>query len=156
MTKYSIKNICLGIGIGLILGSIANISAAPKSLTPDEIRKEAAKHNLIVMDAKDLINKQPSEEKQNQGQNNQSEQQTPAPLEIQQKESIVTITIQSGSNSEDIGELLLTNNLIENKQSFLSRLKELKKESKMQVGTFHIPFGTSIDTIIEIITSLPR
>ncbi|MDF2841534.1 MAG: hypothetical protein K0Q99_2306 [Clostridia bacterium] len=156
MTKYSIKNICLGIGIGLILGSIANISAAPKSLTPDEIRKEAAKHNLIVMDAKDLINKQPSEEKQNQGQNNQSEQQTPAPLEIQQKESIVTITIQSGSNSEDIGELLLTNNLIENKQSFLSRLKELKKESKMQVGTFHIPFGASIDTIIEIITSLPR
>ena len=143
MTKYSIKNICLGIGIGLVFASVANISAAPKSLTTDEIRREAAKHSLIVMDAKDLIQKQP-------------EQQTSAPQDLPKQGETTIVVIEPGATSDSISELLLSNKLIENKETFLSRLSQLKKESKMQIGTFTIPAGASIDEIIEIITILPR
>jgi cell division protein YceG involved in septum cleavage len=136
MTKYSIKNICLGIGVGLVFSSILNISTAPKGITIDEIRREATKYNLIVMDAKDLIQKQPVEN-------------TPA-------EQSNVIVINSGVSAEGIAELLLSNNLIENKQLFLNRLNELKKESKVQIGTFKIPAGATVDEIIEVITSAPQ
>ena len=139
MTKYSMKNICLGIGIGLVFSAILNINTASKSLTIDEIRREATKHNLIVMDAKDLIQKQPVEE-------------TPAKQDTPSQEQSIVIVISSGDSAEQIAELLLSNNLIENKQAFLSRLNEQKKESKVQIGTFKIPIGAPVDEIIEVIT----
>lgn len=139
MTKYSIKNICLGIGIGLVFSAILNINTTPKSLTPDEIRREATKHNLIVMDAKDLIQKQPVEE-------------APAKQDTPNQDQSIVIAISSGDSAEEMAELLVSNNLIENKQVFLSRLNEQKKESKVQIGTFKIPIGATVDEIIEMIT----
>ena len=155
MTKYSIKNICLGIGIGLVIASIANISAAPKSLSADEIKREAAKLGLIVMEPKDLIQKQPQESKEEHQQVNEPEQQTPAEQEPSRQEQTTVIVIKSGSSSESIAELLLSNKLIADKKVFLNRLTELNKESKLQIGTFKIPAGASVDKIIEIITTLP-
>lgn len=143
MTKYSIKNICLGIGIGLIITSIANISAAPKSLSKEQIINEANKYGLIVMDAKALIQKQP-----------------PKPETVQQDKpkqtESSTIAIESGNSSEDIAEKLISNKLIDNKQTFISKLKELNKENKVQIGTFKIQQGASLDEIIDTLTSSPK
>lgn len=149
MTKYSIKNICLGIGIGLVFSSIVNINTAPKSLTVAEIKSAAAKHNLIVMDAKDMIQKQPVQEVPTQV---VPKQEQPAKQDIPDEEQTTVIVISSGISADGIAEQLLSNKLIENKEVFLSRLTELKKESKVQVGTFKIPTGASLDKIIEIIT----
>lgn len=143
MTKYSIKNICLGIGIGLVFSSIININTAPKSLTIDEIRREAAKHNLTVMETKDLIQKQPVLE-------------IPAKQDAPSPEQTNIIVVNSGTSAEEIAEVLVSNGLIQNKQSFLDRLNELDKESKVQIGTFKIPVGADLDKIIEIITLSPR
>ncbi|MDF2893020.1 MAG: hypothetical protein K0R80_3387 [Clostridia bacterium] len=155
MTKYSLKNICLGIGIGLVLAAMANIGAAPKSLSADDIKREAAKYGLIVMEPKDLIQKQPAAGKETQEPVNQPEQQIPVKEEPAKQEQTTIIIIKSGSSSESIAELLLSNKLIEDKKVFLNRLTELKKESKLQIGTFKIPAGASVDKIIEIITTLP-
>lgn len=149
MTKYSIKNICLGIGIGLVFSAIVNINTAPKSLTVEEIRSAAAKHNLIVMDAKDVIQKQPVQEAPTSEAPIQNE---PAKQDNLSQEQTTVIVINSGTNADGIAELLISNKLIESKQAFLSRLTELEKESKLQIGTFQIPTGASMDKIIEIIT----
>ncbi|MGB7606556.1 MAG: hypothetical protein WBL93_13885 [Lutisporaceae bacterium] len=141
MTKYSLKNICLGIGIGLILASMANINITPKKLTKEEIKREAEQYNLIVIDKKDMINKEPEQPKDS--------------LEQQEEQSVV-IVIESGTNSEAIAEKLINNKLIGTKQDFLNRLRELNKESKVQIGSFNIPIGSSLDKIIEIITSSPK
>jgi hypothetical protein len=143
MTKYSLKNICLGIGIGLVLASTANISATPKRLSIDDIKREAKKYNLMVIDSKELIQKQP-------------EPQLPIKPEVPEQKQTVVIEIESGTSSEEIAEVLLNNKLIKNKKEFLDRLIELKKVSKVQVGKFNISEGASIDKIIEIITSVSR
>lgn len=148
MTKYSIKNICLGIGIGLVFSSILNINTAPKSLSIDEIRREATKHNLIVMETKDLIQKQPVVET--------TEKQDAPNQDAPNQEQTIVIAINSGTSAEEIAELLLSNSLIENKQAFLTRLNEQKKESKVQIGTFKIPIGATVDEIIEVITLSPK
>lgn len=150
MTKYSIKNICLGIGIGLVIASVANLGAAPKSMTVEELKTEAQKHNLIVMDAKELIQKQPDKD------NETTEQTPPATPQENKEQGTVQIVIKSGATSESIAQLLLEGKLIDNKQAFLDRLKELKKESKVQIGSFNVNKGSSIDQIIDTITSLPK
>jgi hypothetical protein len=154
MTKYSIKNICLGIGIGLVFSSILNINTAPRNLTIEDIRKAATKYNLIVVDAKDLIQKLPIQEVPSQEKPNQDvpKQEQPMPQTAPNQEQVTVIVINSGSNADGIAELLLSNKLIENKQAFLNRLTELKKESKLQIGTFKIPTGATVDKIIDIIT----
>lgn len=141
MTKYSLKNICLGVGIGLIIASMANINMAPQKLTKDEIKKEAEQYNLIVIDKKDMINK---------------ETEQPKDSIEQQNEQSVVIVIESGTNSEAIAEKLLNSKLIGSKQEFLNRLREVNKENKVQIGSFTIPIGSSLDKIIEIITSSPK
>lgn len=143
MTKYSLKNIFLGVGIGLIISSMTNISTAPESLTKDEVIREAQRYNLIVMEAKDMIKKEP-----------------PAPTPAQpeskpEEQEVVTIVIESGTTSEGIAEQLLSSKLISSKQEFLDRLREQKKESKVQTGNFKIPAGTSLDKVIETITTSP-
>lgn len=156
MTKYSLKNICLGIGIGLIIASMANISLAPKRLSIDEIKREAEQYNLIVINAQDMIKKQPEEQKSNAP--TQQQQPTPAPAQAEKptETQSITFVIESGATSEGIAEKLLGSKLINSKQEFLNRLKELKRESKMQIGSFNIPKGASLDKVIEIITSSPK
>lgn len=146
MTKYSMKNICLGIGIGLIIASIANINFAPKRLSIDEIKREAEQYNLIVINAQDMIKKQPET------------QQAPAPAKANNQPEVqsIAIVIESGSTSEGIAQKLLDNKLINSKQEFIDRLRELNRESKVQIGTFKIPKGASLDTVISIITGASK
>jgi len=144
MTKYSLKNICLGIGIGLILASMANIYMTPKKLSKDEVKRQAEQYNLIVIDKKDVINKETEQPKNNIEQQNPKEEQN------------VVIVIESGTNSEAIADNLLNSKLLDNKQEFLNRLRELNKESNVQIGSFKIPRGSSIDKIIETITTSPK
>lgn len=157
MTKYSLKNICLGIGIGLIIASMANINTAPKRLSIDEIKREAEQYNLIVINAQDMIKKQPEEQKDNSpSQQSQEPPKTQAQQEKAPDTQNITIVIESGSSSEGVAEKLLNSKLIDSKQNFLNRLRELNKESKMQIGSFDIPKDASIDTIISIITTSPK
>ncbi len=144
MTKYNLKNICLGIGIGLILASMANIYMTPKKLSKDEVKRQAEQYNLIVIDKKDVINKETEQPKVNIEQQNPKEEQN------------VIIVIESGTNSEAIADNLIKSKLLDNKQEFLNRLRELNKESNVQIGSFKIPRGSSIDKIIETITTSPK
>lgn len=139
MTKYSIKNICLGIGIGLILAAMVNINAAPKTLTREDVEREAKKLDLIVMNPKDLINKQPEVKN----------------LEPAENE-MVTIQIEAGATSQSVAKELFEAKLIQSEQKFLSRLNELEKENKMQIGVFKLSTDSTMDEIINMITSIPK
>lgn len=154
MTKYSIKNICLGIGIGLIIASAANISFVPRSLSLEEIKREAQKHNLIVVDAKDLIDKQPQAEVPQQPieQNTEQPAQPKAPV---QQQSVV-IEVKRGATSESVAKLLAANRLIDSEKVFSDRIYELNKATKLHIGSFEIPSGATVDEIINILTTLPR
>ena len=55
MNRYVLKNIIFGIGIGLIIAAILNLNFVNKALTVQEIKNEAAKHNLIILEEKELI-----------------------------------------------------------------------------------------------------
>lgn len=155
MTKYSIKNICLGIGIGLIIAAMANLNAASRTLSKNEIISQAQQYGLVIMDAKDYIIKQPQ---------NETAQPEPAkepdkeerPQEQPKTPATVVLEIKRGATSETIADQLLEKKLVKSKQTFLERLTERKKVNKLQVGSFEIPSGASIDQIIDIITVPPK
>lgn len=64
---------------------------------------------------------------------------------------IATISIPQGSFPSHIGEILLNNNLIKDKDEFLTRCVELGLDTRLQSGTFDIEVGTPLDDIIKII-----
>lgn len=144
MGNYNLKNIMLGIGIGLVFSSMINISMGSKELTVEEIKKEAVRHNLIVLSNEEILSNQSSA-------NNPSITPSPTP-EPMVSEGNITVTVKSGMSSETIAELLKTKGLVKDKEGFLRRLGELGKESILKVGSFEIPVNATYDEIINILT----
>lgn len=64
---------------------------------------------------------------------------------------IATISIPQGSFPSKIAEILLSNNLINDKDAFLTRCVELNLDTRLQSGTFDIEVGTPLDDVIKII-----
>jgi len=144
MGKYNVKNIMLGIGIGLVIASMANISRGSSELTVEEIKRQAEKHNLIVLSVEDIISKNEADEQK-------VAEPTAAPTEAPASEKI-TVNIVKGMTSEEITDLLLENGLITDKKSFTRRLAELKVDNRLRTGSFEIEKGASVDEIIKTLT----
>ncbi|MGE5631763.1 MAG: hypothetical protein ACM3TR_11780 [Caulobacteraceae bacterium] len=158
MGRYNLKNIALGIGIGLVISSMVNISSGSAPMTVEDIKKEAEKHNLIVLTMEEVINKQtpaptPSPSPSPTPAPTPAAKPTPTPASTKQTSSkAVEINIKSGLSSESIANILMESGLIKDSKSFLKRLGELDKDDKLKVGTFTIPKGTGTDEIIKILT----
>lgn len=144
MKLYDIKGIMLGMGIGLVLSGIININIYGKDLNDDYIKTEAIKRGFIVINPEDIINKEIK--------NNEVKDDEIIDTEVSEKEE-VKIEIIKGSNSYDVAELLMKNGLILDAKEFLSRLKELDKERKIQYGVYIIKKGSSYNDIIDIIST---
>jgi len=144
MKLYDIRGIMLGMGIGLVLSGIINININGKDLSDDYIKTEAIKRGFIVINPEDIINKEIK--------NNEIKDDEKIDTEVSEKEEI-KIEIIKGSNSYDVAELLMKSGLILDAKEFLSRLKELDKERKIQYGVYIIKKGTSYNDIIDIITT---
>lgn len=168
MGNYNVKNIVLGIGIGLVVSSMINISISNRELTVEEIKMEAAKHNLIILTKEEILNSQP------QGIIPEPTPEltptpaptaapTPAPTPAGSTEAPdadppastgnkAKITVVSGMSSEDIAELLKDAGIIKDTKAFLKRLGEVGKDDKLKIGTYEITKGAKYDEIINILT----
>lgn len=144
MGNYNLKNIMLGIGIGLVVSSMINISIGSKELTVEEIKKEAVKHNLIVLSKEEIINNQTSAEDPSLSPDTEIEQPV-----LEEK---IEVNIIADMSSESIADLLKEKGLISDTKAFLTRLKELDKEKVLKVGSFEIPKNSDFDEIISILT----
>jgi hypothetical protein len=144
MGNYNLKNIMLGIGIGLVISSMINISIGSKELTVEEIKKEAVKHNLIILSKEEIINNQPTTEESSLTQEAEAEQPV--------SEEKVEVNIISGMSSESVADLLKEKGLLNDTKAFLTRLEEVDKENVLKVGSFEIPKSSDFDEIIKIIT----
>lgn len=144
MSKYSLKNIVLGIGIGFILAAIVNINANNRPMTVEEIKKEAEKHNLIILTKEQVINQQQADQRKEPA-------AAPAATPATGGEK-VTIRIESGATSERVANLLKDAGLVKDAKKFIGRLEELDKTSKLKVGEYTVRKGMSTDALIEILT----
>ena len=66
--------------------------------------------------------------------------------------SLRNITIASGSSSDMVANALYENSIINSKDEFISRLIDLKSETKIKAGIFQIPSDSTLDEVIKIIT----
>lgn len=136
MGIYKFKNIILGLGLGLALASLININVQNKHLTEDIIIKEAIKKGLVVIDPKELINKN---------------SELVSVESINKDEINVEIIIEEKSNIFDTADLLLNKELIDNKEEFMDFMKNLNKS--LQHGVFYIKKGANMEEIVNIITN---
>lgn len=132
MGNYNLKNIVLGVGIGIVFSSMLNISMGNREMTLEEIRNEAMKHGLVVFSKEEIISSR------NQENNNSLEK--------------ITVEIKKGMSSENIADILVQKGIIDEPGAFLDRLKETNTETKLKEGVYVIPKGSGYDEIIEILT----
>ncbi len=81
-------------------------------------------------------------------QNNQPDQNNDSDVAVGTE---ISFNVPAGSFPSKIADILLTNNLIEDKQAFLTRCVELKLDTKLKSGDFTIKKGTSLDEIIKLL-----
>lgn len=146
MSKYSLKNIVLGIGIGFVIASMANINADSRPMTVEEIKKEAGKHNLIILTAEQVINQQRTDQ-------DKEPAAAPTPTSAPSRgNETVTIRIESGATSEQAADLLRNAGLIDDTRRFIERLGALGKDRRLQMGEFTIRKDIGMEELIEILT----
>jgi hypothetical protein len=160
MGNYNLKNITLGIGIGLIFSSMINISISSREMTVEEIKMEAEKHSLIVLTKEEILNNQapaapsltpaptviptPTPE---------VTKATPSPTPVSQTTTgSISINVKRGMSSEGIADLLKQNGLLKDTKAFLKKLEEVGKDDKLRLGNFEIPKGSGYEDIIRILT----
>lgn len=146
MGNYSLKNVTLGIGIGLVISSMINISMGSRELTVEEIKREAVKHNLIVLTTEDILSTQAPIDTPDITQSTADSPTAPA------DEGKITVDVESGMSSESIAELLKEKGVIKDAEDFLKRLGKLGKDDKLRLGSYEIPKNSSYDDIIKILT----
>lgn len=66
-----------------------------------------------------------------------------------------TFTTEAGVVSQDIGNILLENNIIDDRQEFLDYLNDNDYSAYIQLGTFTVSSDMSYKEIAEIITTYP-
>lgn len=141
MGMYNLKNIMLGFGLGLVLASLININIQNKNVTIDFIKSEALKKGLIVIDPKDVINKDTDLSSIDSDNHNN-------------KDAVaIEVTIEKGYDSYKTADILLNSGLIEDKKMFIDCLNDCKKPNLIKHGVFFIKKGSSLEEIIDIITA---
>lgn len=135
MGMYKIKNIILGLGLGLVMASLININVQNRRITDDFIIKEAAKKGLLIIDPKDLINKSIDLES----------------ISDTHSEENVKIVIEKEYSLYELTDILFKSELIDDKQKFINHIKDYDKN--FQCGSYIIKKGSTIDEIVNIITN---
>lgn len=149
MSTYNLKNIFLGIGIGMILTSVLNISFGDKELTLQDIKNEAQKHNLIVISANDLIDKKGHS---SNGENIISSKDNPRTVD--KVDNFAEVNIEKGSGSEKVAKILKDKELINDEATFINELVKQNKSNIIQYGKYNIKKGIEIQELIKIITEV--
>lgn len=60
----------------------------------------------------------------------------------------ITVEVPDGASTSDIGKLLKEDGVISLSRDFVSRVKELGDDGKLQSGTYHFTGGADLDSII--------
>ena len=68
----------------------------------------------------------------------------------------LSVVIPAGTRAKDIGNLLQSAGIVDSASEFVNKLVEMKYDTKMRSGTFKIPKGTDIETVIKILAGENR
>lgn len=136
MKKFHIKNILLGMGIGVVLASLTGIiysAGMEPEMSKEEIIARARQYGMISSSEMIKIDEAKDTE----------------PIEVEKKQ--VSITIEMGDSSEAVAKKLFEKGLIDSIDSFLNELDSMNLESSIQGGKYTIEEGTDNSTIVRTI-----
>lgn len=139
MNKFHIKNILLGMGIGVVLTSLTGIiysAGMEPEMSREEIVARARQYGMVS--SSEMIKKDEPEDTK--------------PVEIEKNK--VSITVDQGDSSEIVAKELFEKGLIDNVDSFLNELDSMNLQSSIQVGEYTIEEGTDNSTIARIICKM--
>lgn len=124
----------LGLGVGLMVAALT-VSFAPRDAAPPQV---ATKEPAAGAPAA----------------NQPAPTQTVQPAPTQPVKPVnQNFTVEPGDLAPDIADKLKTAGLIADPDQFLHRVAERELDTSLKAGTFVIPTGADLDTVIDVLTS---
>ncbi|GBF11631.1 hypothetical protein [Tepidibacillus sp. HK-1] len=146
---FSNKNFLKGMGIGFILSSIFLFwFVKPPSETPTPTPAELIK-NISIEELKQLITEKgyviykPEEIEALKEENKETDSKTPEKVQF---------VIQKGMTSYKVADLLVSSNIIKDKQQFLNILSQYGLMKNIQIGNYTYHSDMTLDDLISLIT----
>ncbi len=95
----------------------------------------------------------PSDEEKEEGESSEDEETTEETNteESNENKEVITISIPAGSLPGDIGNILVSEGLLESKDEFLKKVIDNNLETKLRYGKFKIAKNSSVEEILEIL-----
>lgn len=131
----------------------SNITSINENISVD-ILEEGISENSIDGTESPLSATDTNNTAQNDNQIDSTESNKDITINDSQNVKIVIVDIPKGSLGPAIADILLKKGLIDNKNEFLIRAKELKLDTKLKAGSFKIENNSSLDKIIKIIAGV--
>lgn len=150
MSKFSIRSILLGIGIGMILTSTLSLIYLAgrdpgKTMTQEEFAKLAGQYGYVKQT--EILNGDPkgSGDKGSSG---------VVKVDANGGETTekVAFLVEEGDTSEKVAAKLKRLGLIDSEKAFVDMLAEMDLSTRIKVGSFKIDSGSSMKDLIRQIT----
>lgn len=156
--KTKIAFLTLGIGIGIIISSTLN-SLYPKIKLielEDEMIIERARE-LGMVNLKDSIKVDIPKETLKDESLEQIENDVSLAVDDELEEiEEIEIVVESGSILTEVATNLYDTKLIEDKDDFISFVRNKKLDKKIITGIYRIKYNSSYEEIIQILTNIPK
>lgn len=157
MTSSTIRAFALGLIVSsVIIGTVYNFFMTEKELTMDQMIEILEENNYLVTKITNATTDESTDTTTNDEQENStSDEQSNTSSEQEQEveepaPTLVSITVEAGMNSWDVGKLLEAQNIVK-ANDFYQAVIASGKETKLKQGTFSIPSNATSTEIISII-----
>ena len=92
----------------------------------------------------------PDEDSENNGEVEDNSDNEKNPEEI--SDEVVKVQIPDGLLPAKVGEILVENSIIEDKDEFVQKTIEMEKDTKLKSGSFEIPKNSTLEEVVNIIS----
>ncbi len=164
MRKICIRSMVLGIGIGLILVATLNLIFQYKSNTLQSNADDASASSGLEASLQNMKKDMSEAGITNEDTGNNSDiipqEDKGEDIKVSDEETGAgndppyEIRISRGMTSETIADLLLENDVIDNRQEFIDLAIELKMTKQFKYGIKLVPRDATLKEIIEILTKV--
>lgn len=166
MFNFFKREFMLGVGAGLIISGIMVSLSGNGQMTDGEVMARAAKLGMVlkqeasqdksVAKSQTPVTQKP---KLQTPESQKPEQTSDSPVSKSvgdntgEKVEVVTIEVRPRMGSETVIRMLEQKGAINDSDEFYKIMTKYNAHSKLKVGTFKIPAGTSMKGIVDILTS---
>jgi len=141
-----------GVGVGFLIAGFL-LAAFPHKPSKMEIEEMARNLGMVYREEVVFYDSRGSDNDGSRGEGKSEEKDVPVnKRNEEQKPSLITVKIESGLTLNQVGDLLVKEGVIENKEGFVVLVQKMGLSDKLIAGTYTFKRGEDVSKVITALT----